>query len=403
MNRHERKAYAKLGDCPRILDELEREIREQGFSGSADVPKLVYLTFITGVLDRPVSLLLQGPSGVGKSYSLRAGQQFIPKTAYEQFEGMSEKALIYLKGLDLKHKHLVISEAAGLAKAEGRKFLRQLLSEDIARYVTVQKTSNGLAGVELPPLEGPMGLVMTTTATEIHSEDASRMLSVNIVESPEQIAEALMAQALGKKVNAEALDTEPWFELYESVKAGPKDVVIPYAKVLVLKLPTTHDRIKRDFPQIQSLIKASALLHQGVRERDENGNVIASLDDYAQVRQLVNGPISEGLGRAVADNVRAVVEGVQTLQREAFMESASISQTRLARHLGRDPSAVSRSVTKASALGYLRNDNFGQGREASLKLGDRELPSESVLPEPEALVENCHHEERGSVAELVVA
>ncbi len=65
------------------------------------------LVFFTGMLGRPCSLVLKGPSGVGKSFSLNAGAQFIPPKAYEQFEGMTEKALIYLKGLDLKHKHLV--------------------------------------------------------------------------------------------------------------------------------------------------------------------------------------------------------------------------------------------------------------------------------------------------------
>src|SRR5690606_10356843 len=116
------------------------------------VPKLVYLTLITNVLDRPVSLLIKGSSGAGKSFSLRMGKQFIPTDAYEEFEGMSEKAIVYL-GLNLKNKHLIIGEAAGMASGEGRTLMRQLLSEGQVRYATVQSTDKGLKGSELPTLE----------------------------------------------------------------------------------------------------------------------------------------------------------------------------------------------------------------------------------------------------------
>ena len=54
----------RLAFSPSIPDCLEEEIRKHGFAGSANVPKLVYLTFLTGVLDKPVSLVLKGPSWV---------------------------------------------------------------------------------------------------------------------------------------------------------------------------------------------------------------------------------------------------------------------------------------------------------------------------------------------------
>jgi hypothetical protein len=388
------KKCEELAYSPSIPNVLEKEIRKRGFAGSADIPKLVYLTFFTGMLRRPVSLVLKGPSGAGKSFSLKAGKQFIPPKAYEQFEGMSEKALVYLKGLDLKHKHLVIGEAAGLAEGNGRTLVRQLLSEDKVRYATVQSTSDGLEGSELPTLEGPCGLIMTTTATGLHPEDESRMLSVDLKESPEQIAEALIAQAMGLETKEGPLDTEPWFALYDYVNSGSKMVVIPYAGEIARKLPKTHDRIKRDFPQVLSLIQASALMHSCRRDRDQDGRVVANVDDYALVRRLVNEPISHGLEVAVSDGIRNVVEGVQNLQSQLDTPFFEVSQTKLAEHLGRGQPAVSRSVKKAIEQGFLRNDSPGQGREAKLTLGDRKLPSGSALPGLEELFPGPSFEKR---------
>lgn len=369
----------ELANNPNILNVLETVIRDRGFAGTTEIPKLVYLTLLTGMLDTPVSLVIKGPSGSGKSFSMNMGKQFIPPSAYEQFEGMSEKALVYLKNLNLKHKHLVIGEAAGMAEGNGRSLLRQLLSEGKVRYATVQSTEkNGLEGSELPTLEGPTGLLMTTTANSLHLEDESRMLSVEVKDSPELIEQALLAQALGTNRVLEPLNMDTWFGLYGQISEGPKEVFIPFAVEIAKGLPKSHDRIKRDFPHVLSLIKAHALLHSARRGRNEDGAVIANVDDYAAVRDLVNVPISQGLQVAVADTIRAVVEGVQSLRKGPHQ---TVSQTALAEHLKRDQSVVSRSVKQAMDLGYLVDQNPGQGRISQLTLGERKLPARLALPE----------------------
>jgi hypothetical protein len=224
---------------------------------------------------------------------------------------------------------------------------------------------------------------MTTTATGLHPEDESRMLSVNIAESPELIAEALMAQAFGTGTTEMPLDTAPWFALYEYVRSGPSRVAIPFAGDIAVRLPKTHDRIKRDFPQILSLIKAHALLHSCNRTLVGGDTVVANADDYAAVRNLVNDAISQGLAVAVPEGIRLVVEGVERFLRthdDVFEYGNGVSQTKLSEFLNRDPSVISRNVKKAVEQGYLQNDNPGQGREARLSIGERKLPSGSVLP-----------------------
>lgn len=367
------------------LEILSKEIITCGFAGSTKIPKLVYLTLLTGLLKRPVSLLIKGSSGVGKSFSLRMGKQFIPQDAYVEFEGMSEKALVYL-GLNLKHKHLIIGEAAGMADGAGRTLLRQLLSEGRVKYATVESTNTGLKGSELPVLEGPAGLIMTTTATGIHPEDESRMLSVNMEESPHQIREALIAQAIGLPEGRREIDLTPWFGLYNAIKSGPRETLIPYARKIAEKLPMTHDKVKRDFPQLLSLLSASALLHSWTREKDDEGRVIAGAADYMQVYELVNQPMSEGLAKAVPAHLRSLVEMVEQKTKEPNRDNYDgVSNSLLSEALDRDQSSVSRALKRAIADGYLRNNSPGQGREAKVVLGDRKLPSGSALPSPAEL------------------
>jgi hypothetical protein len=368
---------------PDILRYLEDVVHRQGFAGPASIPQIVYLTHITSMLTRPVSLVIKGPSGSGKSFCLQMGEQFIPPSAYERVEGMSEKALLYATDLNLKNRHLVIGEAAGMAEGSGRVFLRQVLSEGKVRYLTVEKTDSGqMKASEKNSLEGPLGLIMTTTAHALHPEDESRMLSVTVQDSAEQIAAALLAQALGSTIEAYVPDTTEWFELFECIKSNTKRVDIPFATALARRLPTTHDRIKRDFPQILALIKACALVHQHTRSRNESGAVVATLDDYAAVKGLLGDALAHNLSVAVSAGVRSVVEGVKALQKRSFgghFEPVTVHD--LAAHLERDRSVITRHIERAVEEGFLVDDNPGKGRQSQLSLGKREIPDKSALPE----------------------
>jgi hypothetical protein len=117
------------------------------------------------------------------------------------------------------------------------------------------------------------------------------------------------------------------------------------------------------------------------------------MDDYDAVRRLVEKPLSEGLETAVPQNAREVVEAVRSLlpvktgPRLAFDPEEGVSQRQVADALKRDRSVVSRNVAIATDQGFLVNLAPGQGRESRLIMGDRKLPSGSVLPSPEELGE----------------
>ena len=394
LRKHQPVAAPPLMYRKSILDALEEEIRGQGFVGSADVPKLVFLCLYTRHFDKPVSMVIKGSSGSGKSFALKMGLKFIPNSAYELYAGMSERALIYNENLKLRHRYLIIQEAAGLSAGVGRVFLRQLLSEGEVRYSTVQSTKDGLVGKDLPPIEGPTGLLMTTTANALHPEDETRMLSYHLDENPERMREALMQQALTQGRSAKPIDTKQWFELDKYVQTHDKAVDIPFLGAVAGKLPTSHNRVMRDFPQITSLVRAHALMHQCSRERSDSGAVVATVDDYAAIRRLLEKPLSEGFEKAVPQNVREVVEAVQILLSKkaprynaydadlGIGDDEGVSQREVAEKMDRDRSVVSRNVGVAIDQGFLANLNPGQGREARLVMGERELPSGSVLPDP---------------------
>ncbi|MEP2943137.1 MAG: hypothetical protein ABJO72_05010 [Hyphomicrobiales bacterium] len=371
----------ELGFSNDLLEDLSKEITENGFAGDTLVPELVYLTLNTSRLKKPASMVIKGPSGAGKSFALDAGKQFVPDNYFEEFNGTSEMAIIYNEA-SYVHKHIVVGEFAGMASGKGQAMLRQLLSEGEINYLTVDSNSKeGLKSKRIQK-DGPTGLIMTTTNNALHPEDESRILSVNITESPEQIKMALLSKILkGGKAKKE-MDVTRWHKLIAFNRVGPTKVQIPYLKEMIEYLPLSHDRIKRDLNQVISLIETHALMHCYVRDWVDNETVLASREDYNTVYRLIHQALAEGLQESVSASVRELVEAVTKLSSNPHI---GVSQTELAKHLERDQYAVSRTARDATRLGYLKNNNPGQGRKAELVLGDMELPSGSVLPHPKVL------------------
>src|SRR5580658_9588607 len=126
----------------------------------------------------------------------------------------------------LKHRHLVIYEAAGMASDFATYLIRSLLSEGRLRYETVEKTKDGLAP-RLIEREGPTGLIVTTTSLRLHPENETRMLSLTITDTRDQTAAVF--RALAQETNRAEIDLTRWQALQTWLATGPNGVVIPFA------------------------------------------------------------------------------------------------------------------------------------------------------------------------------
>jgi hypothetical protein len=130
------------------------------------------------------------------------------------------------------------------------------------------------------------------------------------------------------------------------------------------------------------LIRAHALLHQATRLRDENGRVVATMDDYRAVRALVADLVAEGIDVTVKPEVRETVEAASRLLNEGNPE---VRQADLARALKLDKSSISRRVATTLDSGFLKNLEDRKGRPARLVLGDP-LPADlELLPSTDRL------------------
>ena len=377
----------KLAESLDILAEFRDAVQLRGLVGENATAQLLYLAITSRLLAKPVSVGLKGHSSSGKSHTLDRVLEFFPDEAVIKFTGMSERALVY-RDDDYQHRTLVIYEVTGLQ--EGKEdnlaayFVRSLLSEGRLEYDVTIRGEGGQYTTQRIVKEGPTNLIFTTTRTKVHAENETRVLSLNTDDSTEQTKNVLAALV---KEGEHSVDLTEWRQIQSWLQGAERRVTIPYGKALAELVPPVAVRLRRDFGAVLALIRAHAILHQLTRERDENGQIVATIADYAAVRALVSGVISEGIGAGVGEVVRETVEAVRALS----AGGGGVMVTDIARKLEIDKSNASRRVRRAADGGYIRNAEDKRGRPGRWIIGDPLPDTLEVLPDPDELRSGAQH------------
>jgi hypothetical protein len=364
--------------CPDILEYMADTVQEFGQVGETANIKILYLAMISRNGEKPVSLKISGPSAGGKNQMINSVLKLIPRSAFCDFTSMSEKAIIYLSE-PLSHRHIVVFESGGMGGGYQAYVIRSLLSEGRIRYVTTVWGDDGGRSV-IVEKEGPTGLITTTTRAFLDRELETRILTLHVDDSRAQTGRIIVSKGRAARLGRNSgPDLNPWLALQQRLNLEGGRVVFPQGEIIGWKCATGAIRLRRDFPLVLSLVKSHALLNFWNRERDKEGRIIATLEDYRTVYDLVSDLIAEGSGAKVPEPIRETVEAVRDL---GGME---INKKEISDKLRIDKSTAWRRVYKALLLGFLVNEEERKGHPAKLRLGESMPNDRAVLPHPDHL------------------
>jgi hypothetical protein len=220
-----------------ILDEVAKEVRSRGLVGEEQLAKTLYLVLTSRLLDKQVSAGVKGHSASGKSYTVETVTRFFPDEAYLEFTAMSERALVY-STQQYAHRTIVIYEVTALREGVEDDmtayFIRSLLSEGRIDYeVTIRDKDGGFTTKKITK-KGPTNLIFTTTKTQVHAENETRILSLATDDSREQTARVFLE--LADEHNG-GNDFEPWRDFQRWLATAEHRVTIPYGTQLARRVP----------------------------------------------------------------------------------------------------------------------------------------------------------------------
>jgi hypothetical protein len=377
------KAAKDIISAPDILTRVDEMVEKLGYAGDRTPVLLTYVALTSRLLDKPINEHVIAQSAAGKNYTVNTALALVPEEAVLKMTASTPKALIY-SGEDLRHRTVVLAECDTLLKLEGNAatLIRSIIEDARTDYDVVEKDpETGHSLTRRVTKEGPTGLI-TTGVRDLELQTSTRVLNVYLPDTPEQTRAILQAEAAiasGRAVAAPAdliaqfQDFQRWLATQPSAK-----VVVPFAEILVKKVPAGEVRMRRDFKQLLAVIKTIALLNQQHRKRDASDCIKANLADYRWARLLLLATFKSITGGGITDAIRQTVASVPE-------GSEGVAETELVRTLGLSKSTVHYRVSRALRGGWIRNLETRKGhpfrlvRSAPLPEDDSPLPTVEEL------------------------
>ena len=228
-------AALELLNDPQLLERILADYQRCGLVGEETNKLVCYLACVSRHLPRPLSVLIQSSSASGKTSLVDATLAFMPAEAQIRLSALTGQSLYYgssqencntieathgkEKGTDpfcaqhpagrsgkrglspfplfsngsymgrteLQHKILAVAEEEGVSEAAYA--LKLLQSEARLAIASAGKDSEtGRQQTQHYEVEGPVALLLTTTAEEPDAELANRCLVLSVKEQPAQTA-----------------------------------------------------------------------------------------------------------------------------------------------------------------------------------------------------------------------
>ena len=175
--------------APDLLERVLADFEACGVVGEENNKLLGYLAATSRLMRRPLAVLIQSSSAAGKTTLMDAVLAFMPPEVRIKYSAMTGQSLFYMGGLDLRHKLLAIVEEEGAEKASYA--LKLLQSEGELSIASAGKDpTTGRMETQEYHVEGPVGIMLTTTAADIDEELQNRAFVLSVDESRAQTSPA---------------------------------------------------------------------------------------------------------------------------------------------------------------------------------------------------------------------
>ncbi len=303
MTDAEREEALALGRDPELMARILEDFRRCGVVGEETNKLVGYLAAVSRKLERPLAVMIQSSSAAGKSALMDAVLAFVPEEERVKYSAMTGQSLFYMSEQDLKHKVLALVEEEGAERASYA--LKLLQSEgELTIASTGKDPQSGRLVTHEYRVEGPVAILLTTTAVEIDEELLNRSLVLTVDEGREQTRAIHAMQRedetlegfWAREERREVLARHKNFQRL----LRPLVVVNPLARELSFQDSQTRSR--RDHRKYLMLIRAIALLHQHqrkIRRETRGGHEVEVLEVEAADVELANRLAHEVLGRSL--------------------------------------------------------------------------------------------------------
>jgi DNA primase catalytic core len=364
-----------------MFKEILADLETIGVTGEKTNKLVGYLAAVSRKTDEPLSVLIQSRSAAGKSTLQDAVLSLVPDEDYVKYTRITDQALFYKDEDSLVNKILAIEEEVGMGGAAYS--IRNIQSsKKITVAATGKDPGTGKMKTEEYTVNGPVAVMITTTAAELEGETASRFLFLTIDESTK------MTEAIHRmQRQAETLDglvrkkkSEHIIKKHHSAQRllRPLAVVNPFTEYL--SYPNRSLRTRRDHKKYLGLIRTVAYLHQYQRKIqtvEVEGKPVqyieVTLEDIDAANRLANEVLGQCLDE-LAPPSRTLLSGIYNMvkdmvgKKQCPIDEVYFTRRQIREHTGWTDWQVRAHIKQLEQLEYLYARIGSRGKEYAYAL-----------------------------------
>jgi hypothetical protein len=299
----DREAALALLKAPNLIERVLADFAAVGLVGEQTNKLVGYLAAVSRKLDKPLGVVIQSSSAAGKSTLMDAVLAFVPEEEKVKYSAMTGQSLFYMGETNLKHKALAIVEEEGASRASYA--LKLLQSEgELTIASTGKDPASGNLITQQYRVEGPVALLITTTACDIDEELMNRCLVLAVDEGREQTRAIHERQRARRTLDGLFANRErqALIALHQNAQRllRPLDVLNPFASFLTFPDQTT--RLRRDHEKYLTLIDTIAFVHQHqrpIKTAERAGQRVEYIEATLADIELANRIAHDVLGRSL--------------------------------------------------------------------------------------------------------
>jgi DNA primase len=303
MSEPDRDAALALLKAPNLIERVLADFAAVGLVGEETNKLVGYLAAVSRKLDKPLGVVIQSSSAAGKSTLMDAVLAFVPEEEKVKYSAMTGQSLFYMGETNLKHKALAIVEEEGASRASYA--LKLLQSEgELTIASTGKDPASGNLITQQYRVEGPVALLITTTARDIDEELMNRCLVLAVDEGREQTRAIHERQRARRTLDGLFANRErqALTALHQNAQRclKPLDVLNPFARFLTFPDQTT--RLRRDHEKYLTLIDVIAFVHQHqrpIKSAERAGQRVEYIEATLADIELANAIAHDVLGRSL--------------------------------------------------------------------------------------------------------
>lgn len=270
-------------DDPKLFDLITLEELEKTVAGEEKARRAIFLSLCSIWLkDQPIHTLVNSESSAGKSYICSKIRNLFPKELFEFRTRISPTTMTYWHNAKFEpewtwdKKFLYLEDVSD--NIINSDVFKVMCSEGSVATIVVKQRAIDII------INGKPSMLLTT-ATSTPSHEILNRFNVICLDESEKQTNLVKERHADRAVKSEKTDHDGVSAMLGLLKQV--EVSIPYAPKIIARFPN-EVRARRDYPRFLTLIRASAALHQAQREKGEDGNIIATSQDYELAREAIH-------------------------------------------------------------------------------------------------------------------